>query len=91
LFESTDESVSAVIREGRLSRCPAELVRGTGESVTVIAFPMGRSQHVVLRPRIRERCGLSARELQMADAHPAGTPTFEVTLNIGSTFNSDIG
>jgi AraC family transcriptional regulator, positive regulator of tynA and feaB len=71
LFESTDDSVGAVIRERRLSRCRAELLRGTGESVTAIAFRWGFRNMSYFSRVFRERYGVSARELQMA-ARAAG-------------------
>jgi AraC-like DNA-binding protein len=66
LFESTDDSVGAVIRERRLSRCRAELLRGTGESVTAIASRWGFRNMSYFSRVFRERYGVSARELQMA-------------------------
>jgi AraC family transcriptional regulator, positive regulator of tynA and feaB len=66
LFESTDDSVGAVIRERRLSRCRADLLRGTDESVTAIAFRWGFRNISFFSRLFRERYGVSARELQMA-------------------------
>jgi AraC-like DNA-binding protein len=66
LFESTDESVSAVIRERRLSRCYADLLRGTGESVTAIAYRSGFRNMSYFSRVFRERYGVSAREVQAA-------------------------
>jgi AraC family transcriptional regulator, positive regulator of tynA and feaB len=66
LFESTDDSVGAVIRERRLSRCRADLLRGTDESVTAIAFRWGFRNMSFFSRLFRERYGVSARELQMA-------------------------
>ncbi len=66
LFESTDDSVGAVIRERRLSRCRADLLRGTDESVTAIAFHWGFRNMSYFSRSFRERYGVSARELQMA-------------------------
>ena len=66
LFESTEDSVAAVIRERRLSRCRADLLRGTDESVTAIAFRWGFRNISFFSRLFRERYGVSARELQMA-------------------------
>jgi AraC family transcriptional regulator, positive regulator of tynA and feaB len=65
LFESTDDSVGAVIRERRLGRCRADLLRGTDESVTAIAFRWGFRNMSSFSRLFRERYGVSARELQM--------------------------
>jgi AraC family transcriptional regulator, positive regulator of tynA and feaB len=73
LFESTDDSVGAVIRERRLSRCRADLLRGTDESVTAIAFRWGFRNMSFFSRSFRERYGVSARELQMA-ARAAARP-----------------
>jgi len=73
LFESTDDSVSAVIRERRLSRCHANLRRGTDESVTAIAYRWGFRNISFFSRLFRERYGVSAHELQMA-ARAAARP-----------------
>ena len=65
LFESADDSVAAVIREGRLSRCHAELLRGSDESVTAIAFRWGFRNMSFFSRLFRERYGVCAREVQM--------------------------
>jgi AraC-like DNA-binding protein len=72
LFESTHESVAAVIRERRLSRCRAELLRGTAEPVTAIAFRWGFRNMSHFSRSFRERYEVSARELQMAARALAG-------------------
>jgi AraC-like DNA-binding protein len=74
LFESTDDSVGAVIRERRLSRCRAELLRGTDESVTAIAFRWGFRNMSYFSRVFHERYGVSARELQLAARAGAGPP-----------------
>jgi AraC family transcriptional regulator, positive regulator of tynA and feaB len=66
LFESTDDSVGSVIRERRLSRCRADLLRGTDESVSTIAFRWGFRNMSFFSRVFRERYGVSARELQVA-------------------------
>jgi AraC family transcriptional regulator, positive regulator of tynA and feaB len=66
LFENADDSVGAVIREGRLSRCHAELLHGTDESVTAIAFRWGFRNMSFFSRLFRERYGVCAREVQMA-------------------------
>ena len=66
LFESTDDSVGAVIRERRLSRCRADLLLGTTEPVTAIAFRWGFRNMSFFSRVFRERYGVSARELQIA-------------------------
>jgi transcriptional regulator GlxA family with amidase domain len=66
LFESTDGSVSAFVRERRLSRCHADLLRDTHESVTAIAYRWGFRNMSFFGRLFRERYGLPARELQMA-------------------------
>jgi transcriptional regulator GlxA family with amidase domain len=66
LFESTDDSVSGSIRERRLSRCHADLLRGTNESVSAIAYRWGFRNVSFFSRLFHERYGLSARELQMA-------------------------
>jgi AraC-like DNA-binding protein len=66
LFESTDDSVGAVIRERRLSRCRADLLLGTTDSVTEIAYRWGFRNMSFFSRLFRERYGMSARELQMA-------------------------
>jgi AraC family transcriptional regulator, positive regulator of tynA and feaB len=66
LFESTNDSVGAVIRERRLSRCRADLLLGTEEPVTAIAFRWGFRNVSFFSRLFRERYGVSARELQMA-------------------------
>jgi AraC family transcriptional activator of tynA and feaB len=66
LFEATDDSVSAVIRERRLSRCHAELLCGTDESVTAIAYRWGFRNISFFSRLFRERYGVSARQLRMA-------------------------
>jgi AraC family transcriptional regulator, positive regulator of tynA and feaB len=73
LFESTDDSVGAVIRTRRLGRCRADLLRGTDESVTAIAFRWGFRNMSFFSRLFRERYGVSARELQMA-ARAAARP-----------------
>ena len=73
LFESTDHSVGAVIRERRLSRCHADLLRGTDESVTAIAYRWGFRNMSFFSRLFRERYGVSARELQTA-ARAAARP-----------------
>ena len=65
LFETTDDSVSTVIRERRLSRCRADLLRGTDESVTAIAYRWGFRNMSFFSRLFRERYGMSAREVQM--------------------------
>jgi len=65
LFEATDDSVGAVIRERRLSRCRADLLRGPDESVTAIAYRWGFRNMSFFSRLFRERYGVSARELQM--------------------------
>jgi AraC-like DNA-binding protein len=66
LFEAADESVSAAIRDRRLSRCHADLTRGTDESVTGIAFRWGFRNMSHFSRLFRERYGICAREIQMA-------------------------
>ena len=66
MFESTDDSVGAVIRERRLSRCRADLLLGTTDSVTGIAFRWGFRNMSFFSRLFRERYGVSARELQTA-------------------------
>jgi AraC-like DNA-binding protein len=66
LFESSDDSVGAVIRGRRLSRCRADLLLGTTDSVTAIAFRWGFRNMSFFSRLFRERYGVSARELQMA-------------------------
>jgi AraC family transcriptional activator of tynA and feaB len=66
LFESTDDSVGAVIRERRLSRCRADLLLGTTDSVSAIAFRWGFRNMSFFSRLFRERYGVSAREMQMA-------------------------
>ena len=73
LFETTDDSVSTVIRERRLSRCRADLLRGTDDSVTTIAYRWGFRNMSLFSRVFRERYGASARELQMA-ARAAARP-----------------
>jgi AraC family transcriptional regulator, positive regulator of tynA and feaB len=65
LFEGADASVAAVIRDGRLSRCHAELLLGTDESVTAIAFRWGFRNMSFFSRLFRERYGVCAREVQM--------------------------
>lgn len=80
LFESTHDSVAGVIRERRLSRCHADLLRGTDESVTAIAYRWGFRNLSFFSRLFRERYGLSARELRMAaraHADPMGPPCWE--------------
>jgi AraC family transcriptional regulator, positive regulator of tynA and feaB len=72
LFESTDDSVGSVIRERRLSRCRADLLRGTDESVSTIAFRWGFRNMSFFSRLFRQRYGVSARELQVAAR--AGAP-----------------
>jgi AraC family transcriptional regulator, positive regulator of tynA and feaB len=66
LFEPTDQSVGAIIRERRLSRCYADLLRGTGESVTAIAYRYGFRNMSYFSRVFREQYAVSARELQSA-------------------------
>jgi AraC family transcriptional activator of tynA and feaB len=73
MFESTEDSVAAVIRERRLSRCRADLLLGTTDSVTAIAFRWGFRNISFFSRVFRERYGVSARELQMA-ARAAARP-----------------
>jgi transcriptional regulator GlxA family with amidase domain len=73
LFETTDDSVSALIRERRLSRCHTELLRGTDESVTAIAYRWGFRNLSFFSRQFHEQYGVPARELQRAAraaAHP---------------------
>jgi AraC-like DNA-binding protein len=64
VFEAAGESVSAVIRERRLGRCHADLLRGTDESVTVIALRWGFRDMSHFSRVFRRRFGASAREVQ---------------------------
>ena len=73
LFEPTDDSVSAVVRKRRLSRCHADLLRGTDESVTAIAYRWGFRNISFFSRLFRDRYGVSARELQMT-ARAAARP-----------------
>jgi AraC-like DNA-binding protein len=73
LFESTHDSVSAVIRERRLSRCHADLLRGRDESVTTIAYRWGFRNMSFFSRLFHERYGVSARELQIT-ARAAARP-----------------
>jgi AraC family transcriptional activator of tynA and feaB len=73
LFESTDDSVGGVIRKRRLSRCHADLLRGTDESVTTIAYRWGFRNMSFFSRLFHERYGVSARELQIA-ARAAARP-----------------
>ena len=73
LFEHTDDSVSALIRERRLSRCRADLLRGMDEPVTAIAYRWGFRNMSFFSRVFRERYGVSARELQLA-ARAAAAP-----------------
>ena len=66
LFEPTDESVGAFIRERRLSRCRADLLRGTDESIAAIAFRWGFRNMSFFSRLFHERYGVPARELQTA-------------------------
>lgn len=66
LFEATDDSVNGVIRERRLSRCHTDLLRGTDESVSAIAYRWGFRNMSFFSRLFRARYGLSARGLQMA-------------------------
>jgi AraC-like DNA-binding protein len=66
VFETAGESVSAVIRERRLGRCHADLLRGTDESVTAIAFRWGFRDMSHFSRLFRRRFGASAREVQAA-------------------------
>jgi AraC-like DNA-binding protein len=74
LFESTDDSVGAVIRERRLSRCRADLLLGTTDSVTAIAFRWGFRNLSFFSRVFREQYGVSARELQIAARAAARPP-----------------
>jgi len=71
LFECTDDTVGAVIRKRRLSRCHADLLRGKDESVTAIAYRWGFRNMSFFSRLFRERYGVSARELQMTARAPA--------------------
>ncbi|MBV9366710.1 MAG: helix-turn-helix domain-containing protein [Solirubrobacterales bacterium] len=73
LFECTDDTVGAVIRNRRLSRCHADLLRATDESVTAIAYRWGFRNVSFFSRLFRERYGVSARELQMT-ARAAARP-----------------
>jgi AraC-like DNA-binding protein len=64
LFEATDTSVHAAIRNARLDRCHAELVRGGGESVTAIAFRWGFRNMSSFSRAFRERYGECARDVR---------------------------
>jgi AraC-like DNA-binding protein len=75
LFEATDDSVSALIRERRLGRCHTELLRGTDDSVTAIAYRWGFRNMSFFSRQFHERYGVAARELQMAARTAAGSPT----------------
>ena len=71
LFERTDDTVGEVIRKRRLSRCHADLLCGTDESVTAIAYRWGFRNMSFFSRVFRERYGVSARELQMTSRAPA--------------------
>jgi AraC family transcriptional regulator, positive regulator of tynA and feaB len=71
MFECTDDSVGAVIRERRLSRCHADLLRGTDESVTTIAHRWGFRNMSFFSRLFHEQYGVSARDLQTAARLPA--------------------
>ena len=73
LFESTDDSVAAFVRERRLSRCHADLLRGTEESVSAIAFRWGFRNMSFFSRLFHERYGVSAREL-LVSARAAARP-----------------
>lgn len=66
VFEAAGDSVSAVIRERRLGRCHADLLRGTDESVTAIALRWGFRDMSHFSRLFRRRFGASAREVQAA-------------------------
>ena len=66
MFAATDDSVSAVIRTRRLTRCRADLVRGTDETVSAIAYRWGFRNMSFFSRLFRERYGVSPRELQIA-------------------------
>ena len=72
LFSTADETVGAVIRERRLSRCRADLARGTHESVTAIAFRWGFRDMSHFSRVFRRRYGASASEVQTAARALAG-------------------
>jgi AraC family transcriptional regulator, positive regulator of tynA and feaB len=73
LFESTGDSVSALIRQRRLSRCHADLRRGTEDSVTAIAYRSGFRNMSYFSRVFRERYGMSASELHSAARVRAGS------------------
>jgi AraC family transcriptional regulator, positive regulator of tynA and feaB len=77
MFESTDASVSAFIRERRLSHCHADLLRGTQEPVTAIAYRWGFRNMSFFSRLFRERYGVTARELQTAARVPGDRPLIE--------------
>jgi len=66
LFEATGTTVQATIREARLERCHAELVRGGDASVTSIAFRWGFRNMSSFSRAFRERYGECARDVQAA-------------------------
>jgi AraC-like DNA-binding protein len=74
MFESTDDSVSGFIRTRRLSRCRADLLRGTDETVSTIAHRWGFRNMSFFSRLFRERYGVSARELQIASRSIARPP-----------------
>jgi AraC-like DNA-binding protein len=73
LFEPTDTSVQTAIRQARLERCHAELLRGGDESVTTIAMRWGFRNMSSFSRAFRDRYGDCARDVQAA-ARSATTP-----------------
>jgi AraC family transcriptional regulator, positive regulator of tynA and feaB len=74
LFECTDDSVSAFIRERRLSRCHADLLSGADEPVSAIAYRWGFRNMSFFSRVFHQQYGVSARDLQTASRVPAQAP-----------------
>jgi AraC-like DNA-binding protein len=70
LFEQTDTSVQTAIRQARLERCRADLLRGGDESVTAIAMRWGFRNMSSFSRAFRLEYGDCARDVQAA-ARPA--------------------
>jgi len=74
LFQYEEASVGAIIREARLNRCHADLLSGTDERITGIAFRWGFRNMSFFSRIFRERYGVCPRDVQTRARSGAAGP-----------------
>jgi AraC-like DNA-binding protein len=67
-FADSGDSVAALIRSARLARCREDLVSGTGDSISEIAYRWGFSEPTHFSHAFRREFGITPREARAAAA-----------------------